>query len=93
MDANNPRIYNAIVHAIASNNLFVFASFESKQHLHNIVLMIDKMTLQVTWEIGRQNGQAVHTKCTTKLQWLLEMNLLSMECKRLGRIPHISGDQ
>ena len=75
-DANDPRVYNAIVHAIASNDSSVFASFESGQHLDNTMLLIDKTTSQVTREIGRQNGQAAHTKCATKLQWLPAMNLL-----------------
>ncbi|KAG0623256.1 hypothetical protein M758_3G160100 [Ceratodon purpureus] len=75
-DANDPRVYNAIVHAIASNDSSVFASFESGQQLDNAVLMMDKTTLQVTREIGRQNGQAAHTKFATKLQWLPAKNLL-----------------
>lgn len=75
-DANDPRVYNAIVHAIASNDSAVFASFESGQKLDNAVLMVDKTTSQVTREIGRQNGQAAHTKCATKLQWLPAKNLL-----------------
>jgi hypothetical protein len=75
-DANDPRVYNAVVHAIAGNESSVFASFESGQHLDNTVVMIDKATSQVVREIGRQNGQAAHTKCATKLQWLPGKNLL-----------------
>lgn len=75
-DANDPRVYNAVVHAIASNHDSVFASFESGQQLDNTILVLDKATSQATREIGRQNGQAAHTKCATKLQWLPEKQLL-----------------
>lgn len=75
-DANDPRVYNAVVNAIASNDSSVFASFESGQQLDNTVLMVDKATSQVVREIGRQNGQAAHTKAATHLQWLPGKSLL-----------------
>jgi hypothetical protein len=75
-DENDPRVYNPVVRAIASNDSSVFASFESGQKLDNALAIIDKTTLQITREFGRQNGATAHAKASTKLQWLASKSLL-----------------
>jgi WD40 repeat protein len=76
VDKEDPRIYNPGVRAIASNETQIFASFESGQKLDNTLLVVDKNTLEIDREIGRQNGGTGHSKAATKLQWLPEKNLL-----------------
>lgn len=75
-DKNDTRVYNASVRAICSNSTTLFAAFENGHKLENTVQMIDRLTLQVTGEFARQNGNASQTKVPTKLQWLSTYNWL-----------------
>ena len=75
-DKNDTRVYNPSVRAIDSNSTTLFASFENDIRLENTVVLIDRVTLQVAGEVGRQNGNSAHSKVATKLQWLPNTNLL-----------------
>lgn len=75
-DKEDPRVYNPTVRAITSNETLIVASFESGQKLDNTLLLIDKQTMEIKSELGRQNGGTGHSKAATKLQWLPEKNLL-----------------
>ncbi|KAJ4971982.1 hypothetical protein NE237_005081 [Protea cynaroides] len=74
-DPTDPRIYKAPVSAITDSPTSVFASFECK-HKENCVLSIDKSTLQVVSEIGRQAGGAAKTMVPGKLTWLQDPGVL-----------------
>ncbi|KAK6943095.1 Potassium channel tetramerization-type BTB domain [Dillenia turbinata] len=74
-DPSDPRIYRARVHAIAHEPSSVFASCEC-QHRENCILHIDKSTLQISSEIGRQSGNSAKTVVIGKLTYLSEMHML-----------------
>ncbi|XP_042481481.1 protein ENDOPLASMIC RETICULUM-ARRESTED PEN3 [Macadamia integrifolia] len=74
-DSSDPRIYKARVSAIADSRTSVFASFEC-QHKENCVLSVDKSTLQVALEIGRQTGSSAKAMVPGKLTWLRDPGLL-----------------
>ncbi|MCO5559338.1 hypothetical protein L7F22_012935 [Adiantum nelumboides] len=75
-DTNDTRVYNACARAICSNSTTLFAAFENGHKLENTVQLIDRLTLQVTGELARQNGNASHLKVATKLHWLSTYNWL-----------------
>ncbi|KAH7285812.1 hypothetical protein KP509_33G047100 [Ceratopteris richardii] len=75
-DKNDTRVYNASVRSICSNATTLFAAYENGHKLENTVQLIDRLTLQVTGELARQNGNATHLKVATKLHWLATYNWL-----------------
>lgn len=74
-DKSDPRIYKARVTAIADSSSSVFSSFECP-HRENCVLVIDKSTLQIGLELGRQSGSSAKTIVPGKLTHLPESDLL-----------------
>ena len=75
-DSQDPRVYSPVVRAITANETSLFASFESGQKLDNTLVSVDKNTLQITREFGRQSGGTAQSRAGTKLQWLHSKNLL-----------------
>ncbi|KAG0447982.1 hypothetical protein HPP92_028057 [Vanilla planifolia] len=74
-DPSDPRVYKARVTAIAAaesrigsdgTGRPIFAAFECP-HRENCILSIDRTTLQIISEIGRQPGSAVKTSAPRKL--------------------------
>ncbi|XP_043690976.1 protein ENDOPLASMIC RETICULUM-ARRESTED PEN3 [Telopea speciosissima] len=74
-DSSDPRIYKARVSAIADSPTSVFASFECR-HKENCVLSVDKSSLHVASEIGRQPGSSAKAMVPGKLTWLRDPGLL-----------------
>jgi hypothetical protein len=74
-DPSDPRIYKAQVTAISDSLSSVFASFDCP-HRENCVLVIDKSTLQVASELGRQSGGSAKSMVPGKLTWLPERGVL-----------------
>ncbi|CAI0424317.1 unnamed protein product [Linum tenue] len=68
-DPSDPRIYKARVTAVTSSPDNVFASFDCP-HRENCILLVDKTTLQVASEIGRQSGSQAKNIVPGKLTWL-----------------------
>ncbi|GFS29026.1 BTB/POZ domain-containing protein [Actinidia rufa] len=68
-DPSDPRIYKARVTAIADSDDSVFAGFDCHQR-ENCVLQVDKSTLKVAAEIGRQSGSSTKTMVPGKLTYL-----------------------
>lgn len=68
-DKSDPRIYKARVTAIADSADSVFAAFDC-YHKENCVLTIDKSTLKVSSEFGRQTGSSTKTTVAGKLTYL-----------------------
>ncbi|XP_076945856.1 protein ENDOPLASMIC RETICULUM-ARRESTED PEN3-like [Bidens hawaiensis] len=76
IDPTDPRIYKAPVTAIADSPDSVFAAFDS-YHKENCVLAIDKSTLQVTSEIGRQSGNSSKSIIPGNLTYVTDLGLLA----------------
>ncbi|XP_058215329.1 protein ENDOPLASMIC RETICULUM-ARRESTED PEN3 [Rhododendron vialii] len=74
-DPSDPRVYKARVTAIADSADSVFAAFDC-HHKENCVLTIDKSTLKVSSEFGRQTGSSTKTTVATKLTYLPENGLV-----------------
>ncbi|KAK9289393.1 hypothetical protein L1049_008670 [Liquidambar formosana] len=74
-DPSDPRIYKARVTALADSDTSVFASFDCR-HGENCILVIDKSTLQIESEFGRQNGSSTKSMVPGKLTYLPERNVL-----------------
>ncbi|GAB2267201.1 hypothetical protein Dimus_002186 [Dionaea muscipula] len=74
-DSSDPRIYKSRAIAIADSSDSVYASFDCK-HGENAILIIDKSTLKIVSELGRQSGLAAKTATPGKLTWVPAMNLL-----------------
>lgn len=74
-DTADPRIYKALVSAIADSPNSVYASFNCR-HKENCILVIDKSTLQVVSEIGRQNGASMKTMAPGKLTYMPSSSLI-----------------
>lgn len=68
-DPSDPRIYRATVTAIADSPTTVFSSFVCP-HKENSVLLIDKSTLQISSELGRQSGASSKNMAVGKLTWI-----------------------
>ncbi|CAM8971483.1 unnamed protein product [Rhodiola kirilowii] len=69
LDPSDPRIYKARVHCIADSESSVYGSFECG-HKENCILVVDKETIKVVSEIGRQNGASVKTSAASKMTYL-----------------------
>ncbi|PON54756.1 WD repeat containing protein [Parasponia andersonii] len=85
-DPSDPRIFKARVSAIADSPSSVFASFYCP-HKENSVLVIDKSTLQLQSEFGRQNGSSAKNLVPDKLTWLPERGVVvgsSVTCGAFG---------
>lgn len=88
-DPSDPRVYKARVGSIADSAdscKLIFASFECP-HRENSVLAVDKATLQVVSEIGRQSGTSAKTAVPVKLTHLPEHGLLfgsAINCGAFG---------
>ncbi|POO00957.1 Voltage dependent potassium channel [Trema orientale] len=85
-DPSDPRIFKARVSAIADSPSSVFASFYCP-HKENSVLVIDKSTLQLQSEFGRQNGSSAKNLVPGKLTWLPERGVVvgsSVTCGAFG---------
>ncbi|KAJ7961278.1 BTB/POZ domain-containing protein [Quillaja saponaria] len=74
-DSTDPRIYKARVTAIADSPSSVFASFDCP-HRENCILVIDKSTLKVVSEIGRQSGNQAKNMVAGKMTWIPETGVL-----------------
>ncbi|CAK7324908.1 unnamed protein product [Dovyalis caffra] len=70
-DSSDPRIYKARVSSIADSPSQIFATFDCP-HRENCILLIDKSTLQISSEIGRQSGSSSKNTAPGKLTWLPE---------------------
>lgn len=68
-DPSDPRIYKATVQAIADAPSSIFASFICP-HKENSILLIDKSTLQISSELGRQSGGSSKNMVPEKLTWI-----------------------
>ncbi|XP_071738468.1 protein ENDOPLASMIC RETICULUM-ARRESTED PEN3 [Rutidosis leptorrhynchoides] len=78
IDPTDPRIYKARVTAIADSAdsvNTVYAAFDS-YHKENCVLSIDKSTLKVTSEIGRQSGNSSKSMVPGTLTYVPSLGLL-----------------
>ncbi|KAK9159018.1 hypothetical protein Scep_005592 [Stephania cephalantha] len=70
-DSTDPRIYKTKVFAVADSPGSVFASFDSN-HRENCIIQVDKSTLQITAELGRQSGNSAKAVVAGKLKYLPE---------------------
>lgn len=75
VDDSDPRIYKARVNAIGDSEGSVFAAFDCG-HRENCVLMVDKETMKVSSEIGRQSGSSAKTAVVRKLTYVPERGVL-----------------
>ncbi|KAL7582429.1 hypothetical protein Lser_V15G42776 [Lactuca serriola] len=82
-DPTDPRIYKARVTAIADSPDSVFAAFDS-HHKENSVLAIDKSTLQVTSEIGRQSGNSSKSIVPGNLTYVNDLGILAANAVTSG---------
>ncbi|KAK4770110.1 hypothetical protein SAY87_030642 [Trapa incisa] len=90
-DPSDPRIYKARVMAIADSTDSIFASFECP-HKENSIFEIDKSTLQIVSEFGRQLGSSAKNMVAGKLTWLPESNGVvgsSVTCGAFGYAGYI----
>lgn len=90
-DPSDPRIYKARVNAIADSPSSVFSSFDCP-HKENTILVVDKTTLQIQSEFGRQRGSSAKNLVPGKLTWLPESGLLfasSVNCGAFGYSGYI----
>ncbi|KAF5785508.1 putative chromatin remodeling & transcription regulator BTB-POZ family [Helianthus annuus] len=76
IDRTDPRIYKARVTAVTDSPDLVFSAFDS-HHKENCVLAIDKSTLQVTSEIGRQSGNSSKSTVPGTLTYVKELGVLA----------------
>ncbi|KAJ6846339.1 putative BTB/POZ domain-containing protein [Iris pallida] len=80
-DPSDPRVYKAKVTAIAAHppdppsSHPLFASFECP-HWENTILSLDRATLQIVSEIGRQNGSSSKLAAPGKLVHVAEKGLV-----------------
>ncbi|XP_031275289.1 BTB/POZ domain-containing protein At3g09030-like [Pistacia vera] len=74
-DSSDPRIYRAQVIAISDSPGSILASFVCR-HKENCILMIDKSTLQISSELGRQSGSSSKTTVPGKLTWIQSTGLI-----------------
>ncbi|KAA0031871.1 BTB/POZ domain-containing protein [Cucumis melo var. makuwa] len=74
-DPNDPRIYKARVTAIADSLTSIFAAFDCP-HRENSILVIDKSTLQIKCELGRQLGSSAKNTVAGKMTWIPETNVV-----------------
>lgn len=94
VDPTDPRTHKAHITAIAGVSEVgnaVFASFEC-WHGENAILAIDKETMKVSSEIGRQSGSAAKSSAMSKLTWVPSVRLLigsSVKCGALGYSGYI----
>lgn len=90
-DSSDPRIYKARVSAICDSPTSIFASFDCA-HKENCVIVIDKSTLEVQSELGRQSGSSAKRLVAGKLKWLPETSVLlgsSVTCGAFGYSGYI----
>ncbi|GMH23034.1 hypothetical protein Nepgr_024877 [Nepenthes gracilis] len=90
-DPSDPRIYKSRAVAISDSPDSVFASFDCK-HGENTILIIDKSTLKIVSELGRQSGNAAKSSVPGKLTWTPEMNILvgsAVTCGAFGYAGYI----
>ncbi|CAO2839461.1 unnamed protein product [Amaranthus hypochondriacus] len=87
-DDTDTRVHKSRVTAIvgdAGDSVFS-AAFEC-QHGENAVLIVDKSTLKVVAEIGRQSGNSAKSSAIKKLRWVPQVGLLvgsSVNCGAFG---------
>lgn len=85
-DPSDPRVYKARVGALTDSADSVFASFECP-HRENCILSVDKSTLKITAEIGRQSGGSAKATTPEKLSHLPDHHLLfgcAISCGAFG---------
>lgn len=68
-DPTDPRIYKAQVMAITDSPDTIFASFICP-HQENSIILVDKSTLQVSSELGRQLGGSTRNMVPKKLTYI-----------------------
>lgn len=77
-DPTDPRVYKARVTAIAADadpTYPVFAAFECP-HRENCILSVDRTTLNIVSEFGRQSGSSMKVAAATKLVHVSELGLV-----------------
>ncbi|XP_010923096.1 protein ENDOPLASMIC RETICULUM-ARRESTED PEN3 [Elaeis guineensis] len=88
-DPSDPRVYKARVTAIAaaagaeSSGEPVFAAFECP-HRENCILAVDRATLKIAGEIGRQNGSAAKAAAAGKLVHVRERGVVFAAAVSVG---------
>ncbi|XAR68843.1 hypothetical protein NMG60_11000226 [Bertholletia excelsa] len=90
-DPSDPRIYKARVTAMADSDESVFVAFDC-YHRENCVLVIDKSSLKVVSEFGRQSGSSSKTLVPGKLTFLPESGIIvgsSVTCGAFGYSGYI----
>ncbi|KAK3031385.1 hypothetical protein RJ639_036093 [Escallonia herrerae] len=74
-DPDDPRIYKARVAAIADSAESIYASYDC-YHRENSVIVIDKSTLKISSEIGRQPGSSSKSVVPTKLKYIENLGVV-----------------
>ncbi|KAK9689742.1 hypothetical protein RND81_09G077900 [Saponaria officinalis] len=77
-DTSDPRTDKSRVTALDSSeseSTHLFACFDCR-HRENAVLVLDKSTLRVVSEIGRQSGNSAKSAALSKLKWVPSMGVL-----------------
>lgn len=85
-DAQDPRVYNPSVHAIASSASTIFASFSSAKGGDNTIAFVDPERLEVVEDMGRQRG--LSTMASSKLEWMNKRGLLVAGSTAGGAFGH-----
>lgn len=85
-DAQDPRVFNASVHAITSSPNTIFASFSSAKGGDNTITYVDPERLEVVDDIGRQKG--LSATVPGKLQWMEKRGLLVAGSTVAGPFGH-----
>ncbi|KAI4353254.1 hypothetical protein L6164_002219 [Bauhinia variegata] len=75
IDSSDPRIFKARVNAITGSTNSVFASFYCP-HRENCILEVDKSTLQIVTQLGRQSGNQAKNMVPGKLTWIPETGVV-----------------
>uniref|UniRef100_A0A803N835 Potassium channel tetramerisation-type BTB domain-containing protein n=1 Tax=Chenopodium quinoa TaxID=63459 RepID=A0A803N835_CHEQI len=76
MDDSDTRVHKSRVTSIADLGMAVFAAAFECRHGENAVQIVDKSTLKVVAEIGRQSGNSAKSTAIKRLRWVPEVGLL-----------------
>lgn len=83
MDDSDTRVHKSRVTSIADSvgidddsGMAVFAAAFECRHGENAVLIVDKSTLKVVAEIGRQSGNSAKSTAIKRLRWVPQVGLL-----------------
>ncbi|KAI3906549.1 hypothetical protein MKW98_009457 [Papaver atlanticum] len=90
-DKSDPRIYKSRVFAITDSTDSIYGSLKCS-HGENCVLQIDKNTLQVVSEIGRQSGNSAKSFVPGKLTYVPQLGMIvgsAVTCGAFGYSGYI----